>query len=78
MEHYAVADGLAPIAASTPWSPAPRGEQLGLLAAWGGGAADEVCGGAGAGSGIILIKLIIFFESFSLAAENVSRSFSHS
>ena len=41
MEHYAVADGLAPIAASTPWSPAPRGEQLGLLAAWGGGAADD-------------------------------------
>ena len=42
MEHYAVADGLAPIAASTPWSPAPRGEALGLLAAaWGGGAADD-------------------------------------
>ena len=41
MEHYAVADGLAPMAASTPWSPAPRGEALGLLAAWGGGAADD-------------------------------------
>jgi hypothetical protein len=27
--------------------------------------------------GIILQVLIIFFESFSLAAENISRSFSH-
>jgi len=41
MELFTAADGLAPVAASTPWSPAPRGEQLELLAAWGGGAADD-------------------------------------